>query len=1643
MSDNPSKALMNKVYAFITKTDEPISGRSGLEFFIKSPPMLSEGNTQSVGHLILREDSPAMAFFGPMVYHARFRFQENDEDEAKQNYEIQRLVSHRERPQAYTQQSTSSVTHSNQGHDFVNRNAVNVASNPEETRERVQPTQQAQPAAPARRTAGAHDARLQDGLFTDMPRGTRRGTLYNVPNNNHPVEESEEEEAANTTDPVVHAQTQPGANTQVPPGQANANAAQDPPNLAPGNNPGATEPTPVPGILDDKPDMDIDYQSYQRRWKWLINKKGLSVMERELERQELEAVRLLLQDQGLLPNQTQVHTPAAASVLTLSTASKYREISEEISCKEDMDVWKIKIKRKEIAIGILKKWFSAHAQEIGRKAWDTGDPGIIFDFYFIMFAKDIPMIETLAQEQLRALTITKGQRISDFLIVFRVVINVIECLDQHPMSERNKRLALERTFVRSNYHQFRYVFHNAKMLGLSFNRTIEFIEEIENEEFQMKEVYDFIKKGDNQQKDSRDARRSGRNSNQPKPPASVNMAGTQSPRQDHQHGRGGGRGGRDGSAGRGGRGRGRNNNGRGGYQGYNGNPQGNSSQDSKPNPPTPPKQYGGQQPNRAQQQGTQAAGRDHHNAMQRQVQANPPQTPQPPRTSHVQFAQEYHGMSSSEEETNLAVVEESDESVYDSDYSYEECGMAMEGKESGSEDDREPDPKRQRTESPVDETITYEEVSDEEKSQVVQAIASSSDTRLSDMSEPEINAIGGIQNHPAVPRYPNVPPPPQPIESPEADLSARVRPRLPLIDHEPIDPVPRILSDEEQRQFGMISRNLPHWQRHFIRRYGDRRLSPEKAFGERQWVKPLDLQVMKLILKEKVKHANVLADIAEILTHYISGIGYHSINQNFSHNFSYPEYLLRLTRKIRVDGMTDRDMQSQMHSFRALRMYLLLSNVTLELAARIDSVAFHLCYFALRNYFHARLNEDHLYRPWRANFVTPHPDFPFRQPIREAEYKAMWSTFAAVWNERIGEIIEISDSDDDDNDDNNNNDHSGPSTSNHHDSRGGFEWKEPDEDEHDGFEWKAPEPDDHDTARNADTEDDAGYDDADADEVVAEEEDYGMPESMHPVPDTADEDDPFVGAIANCDVSDDSEEDPWEIVSAELGPWDAELEFPSRRNGRHRCATSEDSPNASHRGSPGRHHCAKEVTYSIQSNLVSQPLNFVSKTADNRIRSGIRGRPQDPTTPILEPKSKTVKEKKEIEQVNTDPCCQQLERHLERKPNSNFNQFEYDSRPKNYSSFDPSLTRHSHRDSVLALNYRESHVDFCNTFNDNCNFNPNGYLGAENKNLSTKKDPSVYLHRDVMRHMPIKYDEHAYIYAHSVFNTRVKVPVPDDPIIPKQTKDRNNAAEFKKNRFVMMFDTGSQVHLFTSALMLLNTRQTSRRILDVNGGAVEISTEGDIGLLENVLVSSRAPRNIISGTLLMKMGLHFYTTGDYLFICDKDDNFVSMGRRNKNNLIYMRDMNLLRDNIRDELVLVAREDVVDARAGVDKKNGSCPNRLAKYGAGINVLNLLHNRFGHLPEKKLKAIAKNGNIKGLGLCYDDIKDLHLDVCDACIRAKMRKLPVKPTESKNNEERKPFEKVGADIVGKVQVKSIHGNHYFVSMWITRPIIPLHTL
>jgi hypothetical protein len=916
--------------------------------------------------------------------------------------------------------------------------------------------------------------------------------------------------------------------------------------------------------LADKPYLDIDVKSYTTRLKWLINKRDLTPEQHQRERQDLEAALTLLQSLGLMPKhntETIVVTPSSAlTASTRSSGRNYGMIAEGINNKEEFDVWKVQEARNELALETLQKWFSPYAQEIAAEAWKTCDPGIIFDFYFNMFAKDIPMIATIAQEQLRIFTFDRGQKMAEFLVVFKVLIDLIERLEQTRMSEFHKRISLERAFMRANYTNYRHVFHNAKMNKMSFADTIGYITEFEHEDMQLREAQALLKKNES---DGKESKRSGRNSNQQKGQASVNLAAEQ-PRREHREGhsgrlggRGGGRGRSDGRGGRSGRGRGNSADRR--YQGQ----QQQESQTPNQNPPNPPRQPSGQpsgqqqeQSNRGQQnypsqgQGQQAptTGRDFHQAMQRQAQANPPQAPNPPRTHSTHFAADYKGLSSSEDETHLAMEVDSDA---DSASSCEMCGMAMEQEDSGSdsEADDEQERKRQRLGTPgksqSDGEVTFEPVYEEEKSQIIQASHESTNFDLADMGENELAAIGGIRNRPSIPRFHHVPtppsPPPQPIESPQPELSVQDGVRIPLFDHEPIDPVAGTLSTEEQRQFGMISRNLYQWQKNFLRKYGSMRLSPEESFITRRTVTNLDLQVMKLVLKNRLAHTNILEDIKEILTHYIMGIRNIPFSATDPNSFTFPDQLLVNARRIRVRGMTNHDMAAQLHSFRSLRMCLILANVPLEIATKLDNVAFRLCSSTLKLFFHHQIDRDPNYRPFRKDFTRTIPGHPSVRPLHDGEYAAIYETFSQVWNCRQ-EIIDISDSDDDDDND---------------------EEKEDDDDndnnaDRDGSEWKEPE---------EDSDDEEKKDDSQEDEVIAEESSVSPsysseaegPGSSHPFPDSGDaeDDDPFVGAAGDCDVScgsgenvtgprpdwygewrEDlqrletcSEPDPWEIVS--------------------------------------------------------------------------------------------------------------------------------------------------------------------------------------------------------------------------------------------------------------------------------------------------------------------------------------------------------------------------------------------------------------------------------------------------------------------------------------------------------------------------------
>jgi hypothetical protein len=270
MGDKEEKqeVFANKLLGFLTTTDQPISGKSGVEYLTKIKEMIYVMKRNGTVTMVMKRNSPAVPYF-PGIYTDLSEFSGKEEADENQSSDFTRLVN--QRPKAVTQQqSISSYKSSTQGQQtFPSRAAANVtatpqaADNQEETRERAQPAQHAQTAAPARRT---HDAGLQDGLFADMPRGTRRGTIYNVPNNQD-IEEQEEEEVNNVHDPITPTHTQPAAQAQATPGPVNTNGNQA---AQPGSG------TQAPDIFDDKPELDIDVQSYNRRLKWLVNKRNLS-----------------------------------------------------------------------------------------------------------------------------------------------------------------------------------------------------------------------------------------------------------------------------------------------------------------------------------------------------------------------------------------------------------------------------------------------------------------------------------------------------------------------------------------------------------------------------------------------------------------------------------------------------------------------------------------------------------------------------------------------------------------------------------------------------------------------------------------------------------------------------------------------------------------------------------------------------------------------------------------------------------------------------------------------------------------------------------------------------------------------------------------------------------------------------------------------------------------------------------------------------------------------------------------------------------------------------------------------------------------------------------------------------------------------
>lgn len=232
----------------------------------------------------------------------------------------------------------------------------------------------------------------------------------------------------------------------------------------------------------------------------------------------------------------------------------------------------------------------------------------------------------------------------------------------------------------------------------------------------------------------------------------------------------------------------------------------------------------------------------------------------------------------------------------------------------------------------------------------------------------------------------------------------------------------------------------------------------------------------------------------------------------------------------------------------------------------------------------------------------------------------------------------------------------------------------------------------------------------------------------------------------------------------------------------------------------------------------------------------------------------------------------------------------------------------------------------------------------------------------------------------------------------------------------IIIDSGASIHMFRNPTLLFNIRRKLTRIRFGNGKLETYKLVGDAGMLRDIVLTTRASKNIVSIGKLTDLGLTVSINNECAQIRDRDNEIISTATKRSDGLLYLDDMNLITP-LAEQCYLVKKDEI----------KGAAPNRISKFYSGLNPLNVLHNRFGHISEKTIKSMLASNSVIGAGYDYEDIKNLHMDLCDACMRGKMTKLPayssLVPTEYK------VFEKMGADLVGKMKVMSLQGNKYLI--------------
>jgi len=114
---------------------------------------------------------------------------------------------------------------------------------------------------------------------------------------------------------------------------------------------------------------------------------------------------------------------------------------------------------------------------------------------------------------------------------------------------------------------------------------------------------------------------------------------------------------------------------------------------------------------------------------------------------------------------------------------------------------------------------------------------------------------------------------------------------------------------------------------------------------------------------------------------------------------------------------------------------------------------------------------------------------------------------------------------------------------------------------------------------------------------------------------------------------------------------------------------------------------------------------------------------------------------------------------------------------------------------------------------------------------------------------------------------------------------------------------------------------------------------------------------------------------------------------------------------------------------VDKHlKGSYTGRLKSNTAGMNPMEIVHCRTGHLPERLILHMAKNDSVDGIGYTYRQLKSHHMETCWADLLGRMHSLPIPASIRNIDQEPDVFEILSFD-PKDMPINSIEGYKGFL--------------